>query len=123
MIIRIQPRVCDGLIDREKCKVILQYCNPNDTHETCTVKMLTHATFNGENLTDFANLSESAYNLGTSTIDFFRSTAYHVYDGVTTGTTIWYNNVEGTPAKIVIGGTKIALEIIGMGVSSLLGGG
>lgn len=54
MLIRLIPRACDGLTDKSKCKELLEYCNPNDSTDVCTVKMIGKAFLNGGQYVDAA---------------------------------------------------------------------
>jgi hypothetical protein len=126
MIIRLIPRACDGLTDKSKCKELLEYCNPNDSTDMCTVKMLGHAITNPENLNDAANAAvhatKGAFHAGASTIDYVNQSAIDYAQNIADRTAEWHSHVSGVPAKVVVEGVRIGFEVIGMGISALIGG-
>lgn len=120
-VIRLIPRVCDetGVKDIEKCKELLNYCNPNDNQDVCHLKIIGKAIANPENITDIKAGLGHLYHGGESGLgdihDFVASRAHEVYEG----TAEWYAIYGDHP---VIHAAGESVGIIGHVVSWLIGG-
>jgi hypothetical protein len=113
MIIRLIPRVCDGLKDPSKCKELLQYCNGNDSHEVCNVKLITHAVLNPENINDAQHLGKVIYRTGSNAIDYVQRAVISDIAEVEGKTRIWYEHSNEPLVKVVAHG----IETVGLIVS------
>lgn len=106
MIIRLIPRVCDGLTDKSKCKELLTYCNENDSTELCNVKLVTRAIINPDNFTDVGHMGKAVYKVGASSIDDIQHSFINNMATIEIKSSIWYDHATTPVVKIAAHGIE-----------------
>lgn len=114
MIVRLIPRLCDGLTDPDKCKVLLDYCDPSDSKTTCTVKLIAaHATHGGDYGWAWRDAADSLESVRTELNETIASIPGSIGD--------WYSTLQPIEGHAV-DATASILKVSGFILMSVLGG-